>query len=697
MRAPQPGSTHGCAVYNGTRRSSTHCSACLHACRQPRPLLSHIYMRRDMSLAEALCFLACLAYTAQLNPAADRWNTDAVVAVKEVFQSSSQVDASLIIIAGKSFTVSLFIRLPIMANSEQLSLYISAERDKAQPFQGQIEDLLGDSRGAAVFETTSNTSRLGQVVASARQVRQASWEAVVIIVSDDPAFLVAFAVQARETRLFVWATKLIVVTRRWPHRLHPLHQMLSITNSLLVVLDAVAGVRSQQNVPLSRAAAWVVLPYQDPDFPPQRRASWTVTHGLHLHKPLFWDKFWKLSKETNLLVAMEQNHGNKVVMQPDPTAPSGTKLLFRGFMVPVLEYLAQGLNFSFSYQRPPDGAWGAKLPNGSFSGMVGQVHREDVNFGLGPFSIDAARNEVIEFTWPISFVVVKVFAGRGSPEVDPWAFLLPLGPGVWAAMIASILVLSIITFFLSTVFLQEEFNTEHFVTTKLKFISIVLRQSVWIEGNVWWWERLILGVWMLMTLVLMRSYESTLMSLLAVRHLPQPYQTLRAVLDDHSVGMVWHKQGAIMQAIMDATSGIFIEVKASEEEGRLTKLPLYAYASIVDQIISHAKVIIDYDVITTVVRNDHFSETGRCDFYFGHERILSHPISLISQKDSPLIPVFNKRITSMTEAGLYNYWEMEALPNSSACNRVPTKITVSSSLSLRQCWFRAEVGSCITT
>ncbi|MPC57287.1 hypothetical protein E2C01_051264 [Portunus trituberculatus] len=204
---------------------------------------------------------------------------------------------------------------------------------------------------------------------------------------------------------------------------------------------------------------------------------------------------------------------------------------------------------------------------------------QDVNFGLGPFSIDAARNEVIEFTWPISFVVVKVFAGR----------------------------------------------------------------AVWIEGNVWWWERLILGVWMLMTLVLMRSYESTLMSLLAVRHLPQPYQTLRAVLDDHSVGMVWHKQGAIMQAIMDATSGIFIEVKASEEEGRLTKLPLYAYASIVDQIISHAKVIIDYDVITTVVRNDHFSETGRCDFYFGHERILSHPISLISQKDSPLIPVFNKR------------------------------------------------------
>ncbi|KAK8405519.1 hypothetical protein O3P69_001819 [Scylla paramamosain] len=53
-----------------------------------------------------------------------------------------------------------------------------------------------------------------------------------------------------------------------------------------------------------------------------------------------------LSKETTLLVAMEQSHKHKVIMQPDPAAPGGTRILFRGFMVSVLEYLAQGLNFS---------------------------------------------------------------------------------------------------------------------------------------------------------------------------------------------------------------------------------------------------------------------------------------------------------------------------------------------------------------
>ena len=40
----------------------------------------------------------------------------------------------------------------------------------------------------------------------------------------------------------------------------------------------------------------------------------------------------------------------------------------------------------------------------------------------------------------------------------------------------------------------------------------------------------------------------------------------------------------------------------------------------------------------------------------------------------------------MTEVGLYRYWEVDMMPNASGCERVPTKITVSSTLSLRQCW-----------
>ncbi|XP_063871752.1 ionotropic receptor 93a-like [Scylla paramamosain] len=205
------------------------------------------------------------------------------------------------------------------------------------------------------------------------------------------------------------------------------------------------------------------------------------------------------------------------------------------------------------------------------------------------------------------------------------------------------------------------------------------------EGG-WWWQRVVLGVWMLMTMVLTRSYEGNLMSLLAVRHLPQPYQTLRDVVDDPSVVMVWHKEGAPIQSVMDATSGIFHEVKSSEEQGRLMALPVIKYRSILDEVIRQKIVIIDYERITRAARGEHFSRTGLCDFYTGEENIQAHSVAMISQKDSPLIPPLNTRIISMIEAGLYNYWNNEGIPNYSACERVPTKITISSSLSLRQCW-----------
>ena len=53
-----------------------------------------------------------------------------------------------------------------------------------------------------------------------------------------------------------------------------------------------------------------------------------------------------MSGEAELVVAMERNHRHKMKEEPDPKAPGGMRVQFKGFMVTVLDYLAQGLNFS---------------------------------------------------------------------------------------------------------------------------------------------------------------------------------------------------------------------------------------------------------------------------------------------------------------------------------------------------------------
>ena len=58
--------------------------------------------------------------------------------------------------------------------------------------------------------------------------------------------------------------------------------------------------------------------------------------------------------------------------------------LFSGFMTMVLDYLEKSLNFTSTIVRPPDGSWGAyDSRSGKWGGMVGMVHRNEVDFALG--------------------------------------------------------------------------------------------------------------------------------------------------------------------------------------------------------------------------------------------------------------------------------------------------------------------------
>ena len=71
--------------------------------------------------------------------------------------------------------------------------------------------------------------------------------------------------------------------------------------------------------------------------------------------------------------------------------------------------------------------------------------------------------------------------------------------------------------------------------------SITPNADIMFPAEWWWWERLVVGLWMLMTLVLTKSYAGNLMSLLAVNYIPQPFQTLSNILDDQKVAMIWQK------------------------------------------------------------------------------------------------------------------------------------------------------------
>ncbi|XP_042233740.1 glutamate receptor-like [Homarus americanus] len=149
-------------------------------------------------------------------------------------------------------------------------------------------------------------------------------------------------------------------------------------------------------------------------------------------------------KRPTLLVAGEEFPNQRAVMVDDPKAPGGQRLTFTGPMANVLAYVAKGTNFSYTYERPHDRAWGSIKADGSWSGMVGLVITEKVTFALGPFGATTGRAKVVDFSWPITIDDWRIMGGRGRPEVDPWGFLLPLAPLVWATILTTLLLLSAI-------------------------------------------------------------------------------------------------------------------------------------------------------------------------------------------------------------------------------------------------------------
>ena len=56
-------------------------------------------------------------------------------------------------------------------------------------------------------------------------------------------------------------------------------------------------------------------------------------------------------------------------------------ILEKGSFVEVFKELSRLLNFSYSAIVPPDGEWGALKDDGTWSGMIGQLHTKRVDFG----------------------------------------------------------------------------------------------------------------------------------------------------------------------------------------------------------------------------------------------------------------------------------------------------------------------------
>ncbi|XP_046561714.1 glutamate receptor 4-like isoform X2 [Haliotis rubra] len=117
---------------------------------------------------------------------------------------------------------------------------------------------------------------------------------------------------------------------------------------------------------------------------------------------------------------------------------------YKGFLVDVLDKVAELVGFKYNIRLSKDGQYGS-YNNGQWSGMIGEVVRREANIGLGDVIITRERERVVDFSKPYLTQTLRLLVKR-SRRYDPGLGLLlePFSVELWFYILFALLLVAIL-------------------------------------------------------------------------------------------------------------------------------------------------------------------------------------------------------------------------------------------------------------
>ncbi|XP_068202904.1 glutamate receptor U1-like [Palaemon carinicauda] len=114
---------------------------------------------------------------------------------------------------------------------------------------------------------------------------------------------------------------------------------------------------------------------------------------------------------------------------------NGNVLFFYGIDIEVVNTLKGAVNFTVKYQEPPKGEmWGDQLANGSWTGMMGLVSRDETDMCF-PLYVSVTRLGILDYTTPYK-LQKSCFVIKTEPPLPNWqALSYPFNPWTWLSIL----------------------------------------------------------------------------------------------------------------------------------------------------------------------------------------------------------------------------------------------------------------------
>ncbi|XP_042876369.1 uncharacterized protein LOC122256018, partial [Penaeus japonicus] len=408
------------------------------------------------------------------------------------------------------------------APQEYNSVFLFTDGTPVSDILESIGGVVGLS-GVAVMEVLPEQSfnaTMKRTVTLARQLRRSSRGVTVVVRSDDPDFLSAFAELADDGRLPVWENRVLVVTRLDRQQFLGLMKdlwILSMLNAMLLNMD--------DDTSDLRYGLYSHFPYGPGGAQTVRLATWTPEKGMEFltHHPLFPEKF------TNF-------HGAPIPvalwpfapywMEEEIVAPNGTtsrKISGRAFR--ILDAIANYLNFTI----------GERLPAFSLIDMMSHVsNRRSL---ISPMKLALLPHLATRYDYTFVIEEATLTFCMAKPELKPrWQNLYyPLGDRVWASILALLVLVPAVFFLLHKSRLEgnAKENFSPLLVTE-QVLGTLLGQNFYLQLPTVSSTRILVASWLVVAFILGTAYRGNLTAFLTIPKYPPRVENLRDLLQTSS-------------------------------------------------------------------------------------------------------------------------------------------------------------------
>ncbi|XP_052065508.1 glutamate receptor ionotropic, kainate glr-3-like [Mytilus californianus] len=348
---------------------------------------------------------------------------------------------------------------------------------------------------------------------------------------------------------------------------------------------------------------------------------------------------------------------------------------YTGISIELVKQLADGLNFTYEIKEPPDGHWGIQLDNGSWTGMVGQLQRREIDFVAAPLTVQAQREMVIDFTHPYYHETAVILMKTPDQNDSHWTRLLdPLSPIVFLCIGLS---LSITSFL---IFIFEKYNPfyrcereqrlnkrglHHFCDSFLYMYGALLSQG---SGHVAASStgRTFLSAWWLFCIVVAATYSGNFVAFLTYQKVVLPFKDIEGLIAQNTYK--WGTTGGTVYETLFQTS----EVPAVK--------------GVWNGIVQFSKddpSVLDHDTQAHIRKVEggnyayfgdrtlvELSMTTSCDLVLASTDIFYFTYAIGLPNHSPFEKIFSDEVIAVLESGLMQSWKLKLWPKPGYCKQI---------------------------